>query len=204
MLPRKGDRNGRFLGHHFAASCVSPSASKHPLHLRSHNVISAPALSSNRTRSWKISSIRSVLQTTRSTAMTTRTIAVYNGNAVASTSSQYESTALARPIEGTRIYKEYFRPALHRRFTVAASVLLFFCWLDASILNISTQLLWRWFPVGTAGLHTLLLSGPCLAVFIVHVFNIHVGVDTTTSLAETIYAQLTSVTGMKCTLYTLK
>lgn len=91
-----------------------------------------------------------------------------------------------------RGYKDFLTPALHRRFTQAAGTVLLVCSVDSWLLSTSSSLFWSWFPLGMAGIRTLLLFIPCLAVFIVRVANMHVGERTAISRAETIYAQLFS------------
>ena len=116
---------------------------------------------------------------------------------------QTSPTGPVAPLDRTRIYKEYLTPALHRRFVSAASFLLVFCWVEAFILSSSSHIFWSWFPIGVAGLRTLLLFGPCLAVYIVRVANIHVGRRTTTSGAETVYSHLLGAKDLRITTSTL-
>ncbi|KAI7265041.1 hypothetical protein KC345_g8602 [Hortaea werneckii] len=90
-----------------------------------------------------------------------------------------------------RSYKDFLTPLLHRRFTNAAALLLCFCWLAASYLSTSDSWLWSWFPISLTGIRALLLSIPCLAIFIVRVMNMEVGGRTTTSGIETFVQRAT-------------
>ncbi|KAI9829064.1 MAG: hypothetical protein M1832_000087 [Thelocarpon impressellum] len=82
---------------------------------------------------------------------------------------------MAPPRVGPRPYKDILTPALHRRFTNAASVVLLVCYAEAIIIGENTSVLWFWFPFGSTGIRTLLLFISALAVFILRVAQLHVG-----------------------------
>lgn len=117
-------------------------------------------------------------------ATTTRTLQPAS-NTFTSTRQTTSTTPQKAPTPSARPYKDFLTPALHRRFTTAASLILSLCWLETLLIHSSPSYLWRWFPLGPAGLTTLLLFLSCLAVFIIRVQNLHIGVRTTTSAFET-------------------
>jgi len=107
-------------------------------------------------------------------------------------SQQAQPTPKASPI-GARPYKDFLTPALHRRFTRAAGLILALCWLEAFLMSHGAGYFWSWFPFSTTGLRALLLFMPCLAVFIVRVGNMHAGHLNTTSGFETFVSHSTSL-----------
>lgn len=92
-----------------------------------------------------------------------------------------------------QLYKDSLTPALHRRFTRAAGIALLTCYVesvciaDKSSCMSSTQsfliwtsstnslsiVIWSWFPLGPAGIRTLLLFISALAVFVLRVAQLH-------------------------------
>nr|POE94343.1 nucleoporin ndc1 [Quercus suber] len=90
----------------------------------------------------------------------------------------------------SRPYKDFLTPALHRRFTHAAAVVLACCWLEGVLMS-HNGWFWTIFPLGPAAIRTLLLFIPCLAVFIVRLANMHIGRLTTTSPFETFVLKTT-------------
>ena len=88
-------------------------------------------------------------------------------------------------------YKQFITPALHRRFTVAALVILAVCYVEAILIGARTScellpyvktiwtdivlVFWSWFPIGIAGLKTLLLFISALSVFVLRVAQLHIG-----------------------------
>ncbi|MCJ1364732.1 hypothetical protein MMC16_003848 [Acarospora aff. strigata] len=84
-----------------------------------------------------------------------------------------------------RLYREFLTPALHRRFTAAAGVTLLACYVEAVLIGEHSSLIWSWFPIGRAGLRTLLLFIPSLSIFILRVAQLHVGARTTDSPFQT-------------------
>ncbi|KAF2100703.1 putative nuclear envelope protein [Rhizodiscina lignyota] len=85
-----------------------------------------------------------------------------------------------------RPYRDFLTPSLHRRFTGAALWSLLSCYLIAMCWS-SFHIIWTWFPIGPAGVRTLLLFICPLLVYILRVGNIHVGSLTTSSPFETFY-----------------
>ncbi|KAL8689812.1 MAG: hypothetical protein Q9218_004597 [Villophora microphyllina] len=83
----------------------------------------------------------------------------------------------------TRPYRELLTPTLHRRFTQAAGVCLLLCYIEAVVIawNWKSSLLWSWFPLGWAGLRTLILYICPLLVFILRVAQLHCGTRSTAS-----------------------
>ncbi|KAL8825232.1 MAG: hypothetical protein Q9170_007873 [Blastenia crenularia] len=85
----------------------------------------------------------------------------------------------------TRLYREFLTPTLHRRFTQAAGVSLVICYVEAVILGDKSSLLWSWFPLGKAGIRTLLLFLSALLVFVLRVAQLHCGDRSTASSFQT-------------------
>ena len=92
----------------------------------------------------------------------------------------------------TPLYREFLTPALHKRFTNAALVTLVVCYIEAvfiadkSTSDSDTQLqnclisdivavIWFWFPIGPAGIRTLLLFVSALSIFVLRVAQLHLG-----------------------------
>ena len=137
------------------------------------------------------------------------------------------TVAFARP---TRHYRDFLTPALHTRFVHAAVLLLGLCYVEAIWLgewhcedfkaitekfaaNMFYEVFWQWFPIGPAGVRTLLLFISCLAILVLRVAQIHgrhivfmlrkvdipeahvriAGPRTTTYPLETLYQQVTSI-----------
>ena len=88
-------------------------------------------------------------------------------------------------------YKQFLTPALHRRFTGAAVVILAICYVEAILIGEKSSrkntlpsvirgadvevVFWSWFPIGTAGIKTLLLFISALSVFVLRVAQLHLG-----------------------------
>ena len=92
----------------------------------------------------------------------------------------------------TPLYRDFLTPALHRRFTSAALIILVICYAeavliaDASSSKFEEQLLkhsgsdivaviWFWFPIGPAGIRTLLLFVSALSIFVLRIAQLHLG-----------------------------
>ncbi|MCJ1475215.1 hypothetical protein MMC13_003875 [Lambiella insularis] len=82
------------------------------------------------------------------------------------------------PKTRVRFYREFLTPALHRRFTRAAGFTLLICYAEAVIIGDKSSLLWSWFPLGLAGIRTLLLFIAGLVIFILRVAQLHFGART--------------------------
>ncbi|KAL8733345.1 MAG: hypothetical protein Q9166_002169 [cf. Caloplaca sp. 2 TL-2023] len=85
----------------------------------------------------------------------------------------------------TRPYRELLTPCLHRRFTHAAGISLLLCYLEAVIIGDKSSLIWSWFPLGKAGIRTLLLFICPLLVFVLRVALLHFGDRSTASPLQT-------------------
>ena len=104
----------------------------------------------------------------------------------------------------TRFYREFLTPALHRRFTRAAGVICFLCYIEAVLIGGTSSckrsercfhvmhadfwvdaVLWSWFPLGPAGIRTLLLFISSLLIFVLRVAQLHFGARITASPFET-------------------
>lgn len=134
--------------------------------------------------------------------MATQTLAASTGSVFAPRHSQ-SAPAAAKPQERIRLYKDFLTPALHRRFTSAAGIVLAACWLEAVLIGDRTHLFWSWFPISITGLRTLLLFAPCLSVFICRVANIHVGERNANSPAAAFIAHVVSAKSIGSTAHTL-
>ncbi|KAI9797798.1 MAG: hypothetical protein M1833_005301 [Piccolia ochrophora] len=76
---------------------------------------------------------------------------------------------------GPRPYKDFLTTALHRRFTRAAATAFVLCYIEAVFIGEKDSWLWSWFPLGQAGIRTLLLFIPALSIFILRVAQSHIG-----------------------------
>ena len=89
-------------------------------------------------------------------------------------------------------YRQFLTPALHRRFTSAALITLVVCYAEAVLIadksssESNSEILkrlrayivavfWSWFPVGPAGIRTLLLFVSALSIFVLRVAQLHLG-----------------------------
>ena len=92
----------------------------------------------------------------------------------------------------TPLYREVLTPALHRRFTSAALITLVLCYAEAVLIadKSSSELdsciqkcltsdpvsvFWFWFPIGPAGIRTLLLFVSAISIFVLRVAQLHLG-----------------------------
>lgn len=89
-------------------------------------------------------------------------------------------------------YRQFLTPALHRRFTSAAFITLVVCYAEAVLIadksssksepqvqkNSKTDIVavfWFWFPIGPAGIRTLLLFISSLPIFVLRAGQMHLG-----------------------------
>lgn len=86
---------------------------------------------------------------------------------MASTAATPAKAPRARP------YRDFLTPALHRRFTKAFGLAIGVCYIESILLSDLSDPLWSWFPLGFAGIRTLLLCVPLLAVFLLRVQRNH-------------------------------
>ncbi|KAL9073239.1 MAG: hypothetical protein Q9161_003071 [Pseudevernia consocians] len=99
-------------------------------------------------------------------------------------------------------YRQFLTPALHRRFTSAALITLVVCYAEAVLIADKSSsesdseilkrlrayivaVFWSWFPVGPAGIRTLLLFVSALSIFVLRVAQLHLGTRTTAAPFET-------------------
>ncbi|EWZ31868.1 Nucleoporin NDC1 [Fusarium oxysporum] len=76
-------------------------------------------------------------------------------------------------------YKDFLQPALHRRFTSTATVLLLVSYLLAVVLDGWKSYFWSWFPIGPVGVRTAFIFTCGLAIVVLRIANYHVGLRTT-------------------------
>ncbi|OAA54050.1 nuclear envelope protein [Cordyceps fumosorosea ARSEF 2679] len=75
-------------------------------------------------------------------------------------------------------YKDTLQPALHRRFSSTAGLLLAVAYLEALTLASWSSLLWSWFPLGPTGIRTAVIFSCGLAILVLRIAHYHVGVHT--------------------------
>ncbi|OAA74812.1 nuclear envelope protein [Akanthomyces lecanii RCEF 1005] len=88
-------------------------------------------------------------------------------------------------------YKDTLQPALHRRFSSTATLLLGVAYLEALALASWSSFLWSWFPLGPAGIRTAFIFLCGLAILVLRIAHYHVGVKTESG-AQTLKASLLS------------
>ncbi|KAF2399133.1 hypothetical protein EJ06DRAFT_512207 [Trichodelitschia bisporula] len=92
---------------------------------------------------------------------------------------------MVSPRQGkARPYRDFYTPALHRKFTRASATALVLCYLEACWMA-KWDPVWLWFPIGPTGVRTAMLFIASMAVFILRVAQTHVGKRTSTSPFET-------------------
>lgn len=92
----------------------------------------------------------------------------------------------------TPLYREFLTPALHRRFSSAALITLVVCYAEAVLIADKSSsesipylqkrfrcdivaVFWFWFPVGPAGIRTLLIFVSVLSIFVLRMAQLHLG-----------------------------
>ncbi|KAG5983589.1 hypothetical protein E4U55_007759 [Claviceps digitariae] len=90
-------------------------------------------------------------------------------------------------------YKDTLQPALHRRFSSTAILLLAVSYLEALLLANWSSYLWSWFPFGPAGFRALLIFACGLSILILRIAHYHVGLKTTESGLQTLSSSLLSL-----------
>ncbi|KAF6816806.1 nuclear envelope protein [Colletotrichum sojae] len=95
-------------------------------------------------------------------------------------------------------YKDFLQPALHRRFSSTATILLALSYLQAIFLSgwgsceyplpcklrsswLTLLDFWTWFPIGPAGIRTLFLFICGLAIIVLRISQYHIGVRASNS-----------------------
>ncbi|KAG6018667.1 hypothetical protein E4U41_003677 [Claviceps citrina] len=86
----------------------------------------------------------------------------------------------------TASYKDTLQPALHRRFSSTAILLLAISYLEALLLANWSSYFWSWFPIGPAGFRALLIFVCGLSILILRIAHYHVGLKTTESGVQTL------------------
>ncbi|PNY27350.1 Uncharacterized protein TCAP_02733 [Tolypocladium capitatum] len=86
-------------------------------------------------------------------------------------------------------YKDTLQPALHRRFSSTAILLLAVSYLEALLL----ANFWSWFPIGPAGIRTAIIFTCGLSILILRIAHYHVGLKTTKSGLQTLRSSLLSL-----------
>ncbi|TWU78990.1 hypothetical protein ED733_008277 [Metarhizium rileyi] len=76
-------------------------------------------------------------------------------------------------------YKDTLQPALHRRFSSTAILLLAVSYLEALLMANWSSYFWSWFPIGSAGFRTILIFSCGLSILILRIAHYHVGLKTT-------------------------
>ncbi|KAK3344172.1 nucleoporin protein Ndc1-Nup [Lasiosphaeria hispida] len=82
-------------------------------------------------------------------------------------------------------YKDFLQPALHRRFSSSAGLLLGIGYLYGIALANWNSLLWSWFPIGPTGVRGVLLAFCGFVIIILRVAQYHVGLRTSDSAFQT-------------------
>ncbi|GKT49971.1 nucleoporin NDC1 [Colletotrichum spaethianum] len=78
-------------------------------------------------------------------------------------------------------YKDFLQPALQRRFSSTATILLGLSYVQAVLLSGWSSYFWSWFPIGPAGFRTLFLFTCGLSILILRIAQYHVGVRASNS-----------------------
>ncbi|KAI3395567.1 hypothetical protein diail_1079 [Diaporthe ilicicola] len=82
-------------------------------------------------------------------------------------------------------YKDFLQPALHRRFTSTASILLGIAFVEAVVLASWDSLFWAVFPIGPTGIRAFFIFLCGLAIIVLRIAQYHVGLRTSNSGLET-------------------
>ncbi|CAK7562403.1 MAG: hypothetical protein SEPTF4163_000246 [Sporothrix epigloea] len=82
-------------------------------------------------------------------------------------------------------YKDFLQPALHRRFSSTAFVLLATAYVQSLLLSSWSSWLWAWFPLSGAGFRAFVIFFCGLVVIILRIAQFHIGIRTTNSPFET-------------------
>lgn len=82
-------------------------------------------------------------------------------------------------------YKDFLQPALHRRFSTAATIILAIAYGQSVLLSDWSSWLWSWFPLGPAGFRAVFLFFSGLILLILRIGQYHVGLRTSNSGLQT-------------------
>ncbi|ERS96580.1 hypothetical protein HMPREF1624_06787 [Sporothrix schenckii ATCC 58251] len=93
----------------------------------------------------------------------------------------------AAPQSARRVlpYKDFLQPALHRRFSSTALVLLAIAYAQSLALSSWSAWLWAWFPLSGAGFRALVIFFCGLVIIILRIAQFHIGIRTSNSPFET-------------------
>ncbi|KZL77477.1 nuclear envelope protein (nucleoporin protein Ndc1-Nup) [Colletotrichum tofieldiae] len=78
-------------------------------------------------------------------------------------------------------YKDFLQPALQRRFSSTATILLGLSYVQAVLLSGWSSYFWSWFPIGPAGFRTIFLFTCGLSILVLRIAQYHVGVRASNS-----------------------
>ncbi|KAG5935946.1 hypothetical protein E4U60_002877 [Claviceps pazoutovae] len=87
-------------------------------------------------------------------------------------------------------YKDTLQPALHRRFSSTAILLLAVSYVEALLLADWSSYFWAWLPFGLTGFRALLIFACGLSILILRIAHYHVGLKTTESGLQTLGSSL--------------
>lgn len=108
------------------------------------------------------------------------------------------------PIVRRAPYKDFLQPCMQRRFASALLVLLALSYVESLILSSWNSIIWSWFPIGVAGIRTLVIFGCVLFVVVLRIAHPHVGIRTTNSPFDTFKQNALSLSAAETILtYTL-
>ncbi|ROV97029.1 hypothetical protein VSDG_04186 [Cytospora chrysosperma] len=82
-------------------------------------------------------------------------------------------------------YRDFLQPALQRRFSTTAAILLGIAFVEAVIFANWHSLFWAVFPIGPTGIRTFFLFLSGLAVLVLRIAQYHVGLRTSNSGLQT-------------------
>ncbi|UNI19806.1 hypothetical protein JDV02_005957 [Purpureocillium takamizusanense] len=100
---------------------------------------------------------------------------------------------MAGPPARRASYKDTLQPALHRRFSSTATILLAVSYIEALLLTSWNSYFWSWFPIGPAGIRTAIIFSCGLAILVLRIAHYHVGLRTTESGLQTLGSTLLSL-----------
>ncbi|EJT79356.1 hypothetical protein GGTG_04440 [Gaeumannomyces tritici R3-111a-1] len=89
-------------------------------------------------------------------------------------------------------YKDFLQPALHRRFSTVATIILAIAYAQSVLLSDWSSWLWSWFPLGPAGFRAVFLFFCGLFILVLRIGQYHVGLRTSNSGFQTFVANALS------------
>ncbi|KAG8162966.1 hypothetical protein KVR01_007444 [Diaporthe batatas] len=84
-------------------------------------------------------------------------------------------------------YKDFLQPALHRRFTSTATLLLAIAFVEAVVLARWDSPFWAVFPVGPTGIRAFFIFLCGLAILVLRIAQYHIGLRTSNSGLQTFF-----------------